>query len=241
MQQHLSISRRLAGFAAVLLLMFSVASGLAAKKGGHPDTKGWQSLFRPDLSDAIGAEDWKVEDGVLVAADHHSIWTRKSYGDFILDLEFKVAKESNSGVFLRAGNIKKVLSALEIQVHESKDGSKYGMVGAIYDAIPPSAKAQKRVGEWNRYTITCQGSLVKLIFNGKLVIDADLDDWPEKGRNPDGTKNKFPQALKDFCRKGPIGFQGLHGKAQAPVWYRNIKIKPLKQGGEAVRRREAEG
>ena len=21
--------------------------------------------------------------------------------------------------------------------------------------------------------------------------------------------------------------QGLHGKAQAPVWYRNLKIKPL--------------
>ena len=25
----------------------------------------------------------------------------------------------------------------------------------------------------------------------------------------------------------PIGFQGLHGSAQAPVWYRNIKIKKL--------------
>ena len=86
---------------------------------------------------------------------------------------------------------------------------------------------QKPVGEWNRFTITCQGSLVKLVFNGKLVLDANLDDWPEVGKNPDGTANKFPEALKDFARVGPIGFQGLHGKAQAPVWYRNIKIKPL--------------
>ncbi|MCD6050271.1 MAG: hypothetical protein K0Q55_1674, partial [Verrucomicrobia bacterium] len=30
-----------------------------------------------------------------------------------------------------------------------------------------------------------------------------------------------------FARKGPIGFQGLHGKAMAPVWYRNVKIKSL--------------
>jgi hypothetical protein len=46
--------------------------------------------------------------------------------------------------------------------------------------------------------------------------DVDLNDWPEKGKNPDGTPNKFPQALKDFARSGPIGLQGLHGKAQAP-------------------------
>ena len=36
------------------------------------------------------------------------------------------------------------------------------------------------------------------------------------------------KALKEYARVGPIGFQGLHGKAQAPVWYRNIRIKPLK-------------
>jgi hypothetical protein len=46
-------------------------------------------------------------------------------------------------------------------------------------------------------------------------------------KNPDGTPNKFPVALKDFARSGPIGLQGLHGKAQAPVWYRNVKIKVM--------------
>jgi hypothetical protein len=30
--------------------------------------------------------------------------------------------------------------------------------------------------------------------------------------------NKIPVALKDYARKGPIGFQGLHGKAMAPVY-----------------------
>jgi hypothetical protein len=83
------------------------------------------------------------------------------------------------------------------------------------------------VGEWNHYTITCKDSLVSVVFNGEEVIHADLNNWPEKGKNPDGTPNKFRIPLKDFARKGPIGLQGLHGKAQAPVWYRNIKIKPI--------------
>jgi hypothetical protein len=85
----------------------------------------------------------------------------------------------------------------------------------------------KPVGEWNHFTITAKGPLISVVFNGAEVIHADLDKWTEVHKNPDGTPNKFPVALKDFARKGPIGFQGLHGKAQAPVWYRNVKIKPL--------------
>jgi len=195
----------------------------------HPDTAGWKDLFAPDLSNAVmPPRAWVMEDGTLVAKTHDTIWTKDSYDNFMLDLEFKVSKEANSGVFLRSGNIKDVLAALEIQVHENADGALYGMVGAIYNAKPPSKPMQKPVGEWNRFTITCQDSHVALIFNGEEVFNVDLNDWKEAHKNPDGTQNKFGVALKDFARKGPLGLQGLHGRAQAAVWYRNIKIKELK-------------
>ena len=186
-----------------------------------------KDLFAQDLSDATGGEHWKWENGELVAKDHETLWTKESYASFVLDLEFKVAKESNSGVFLRSANMKDVLGALEIQVHENADGSRYGMVGAIYDAMPPKKEMAKPVGEWNHFTITCKDSHVSVVFTGEEVIHADLNDWPEKGRNPDGTPNKFRIPLKEFARKGPLGLQGLHGKAQAPVWYRNLKIQSL--------------
>jgi Domain of Unknown Function (DUF1080) len=204
--------------AATFLAVCGAASSFAA------DAK---DLFAPDLSNATNAEHWKWENGELVAKDHETLWTKDSYSNFILDLDFKVAKESNSGVFLRSGNIKDVLAAPEIQVHENTDGSKYGMVAAIYDAMPPKKEMAKPVGEWNHYTITCKDSLVTVVFNGEEVIHADLNDWKEVGKNPDGTPNKFKKALKDFARTGPIGLQGLHGKAQAPVWYKNIKIQVL--------------
>jgi len=211
---------------AALLLLFGAPS--KARADGSPDTTGWKDLFAKDLSDAVNAEHWKWEDdGTLVAKDHETLWTKESYSNFVLDLEFKVAKESNSGVFLHSANIKDSLSALEIQVHENTDGSKYGMVAAIYDAMPPSKEMAKPVGEWNHFTITCKGSLVIVVFNGEEVIHADLDNWTEAHKNPDGTPNKFKVALKDFARTGPLGLQGLHGKAKAPVWYRNLKIKPL--------------
>jgi hypothetical protein len=220
--------------AAIILACFSLALSASAwgqtpAGGGHPDTTGWKSLFQPDLSNAIMEPDaWKIENGELSAKTHAVLWTKESYGDFVLDLEFKVAKGANSGVFLRAGDIKRDTSAYEIQVHESTDGSKYGMVGALYDAKPPSKNVAKPAGEWNRFTITCKGTMLTLIFNGEEVINVDLGDWKEPHLNPDGTKNKFAVALKDYARVGPIGFQGIHGKEAAPVWYRNIRIKELK-------------
>jgi hypothetical protein len=205
-----------------------VTPASAAPKA-HPDTTGWPALFAADFSDAVTkAGDWTVENGVLVAKNKETLWTKKPYANFILDLEFKVAKESNSGVFLRSGDTKKVLAALEIQVHENQDSAHYGMVGAIYNAQPPAKPMAKPVGEWNRFTITCQNSRVSLVFNGEEVWNVDLNTWNEAKKNPDGTANKFPVALKDFSRTGPLGLQGLHGKALAPVWYRNIRIKELK-------------
>ena len=220
---------RLTLVVSLMLAAWAALSPLTAAPKAHPDTTGWEKVFAEDFANAVTKPDaWIFENGVLVAKNHDTLWTKKSYANFVLDLEFKVAKESNSGVFLRSGDIKNVLSALEIQVHESQDGAHYGMVGAIYNAQPPGKNMAKPVGEWNRFTITCNDSRVSLIFNGEEVYNVDLNDWKEPKKNPDGTPNKFAKALKDFSRNGPIGLQGLHGKAQAPVWYRNIRIKELK-------------
>lgn len=221
-----SLLRARLALAPVVLLVFSLNVAGAAS-GNHPNTTEWRDLFSPDLSNAIQQGPWSLENRVLVAKDHGALWTKDAYGNFILDLEFKVAPAGNSGVFLRSTNPRNALSALEIQVHEFTDDTKYGMVGALYDAKPPSKSVGKPAGEWNHYTITCRDSRLSLVFNGELVLDADLNDWKIARQNPDGTPNKFPVAFKDFARKGQIGFQGLHGKQSAPVWYRNIKIKTL--------------
>ncbi|PAW77156.1 MAG: hypothetical protein B9S27_08380 [Opitutia bacterium Tous-C8FEB] len=210
------------------LLLLASALSLAAAPKPHPDTSTWQPLFAADLADAnLKPSSWVWEQGMLVARTRDTLWTKRPYGDFILDLEFKVAAESNSGVFLRSGDPSKVLAALEIQVHESADSALYGEVGSIYNAKAPSRRMARPTGEWNRFTLTCRGSQVSLIFNGEEVYAVDLEDWKEARRNPDGTANKFPIALREFSRRGPIGLQGLHGKAQAPVWYRNLRIREL--------------
>lgn len=216
-----------------LLIVFGLLTGgfvlgQGDPKRSHPDTRGWKDLLAADLSNAdFTPEGWALEQGVLTPHARTTLWTKKSYGNFVLDLEFKVAPNANSGVFLRAGDTRNALSAFEIQVHETTDRSKYGMVGALYDAKPPSKEMAKPAGEWNRFTITCQDNRIYLVFNGEQVLDVNLDEWTEPNKNPDGTRNKFSTALKDYPRSGPIGFQGIHGKEGASVWFRNVKIKEL--------------
>jgi len=97
-----------------------------------------------------------------------------------------------------------------------------GSLGGLYDLVAPKVNELKP-GEWNRYTITCDGPKISVVLNGQLVSEANLDLWTEARKNPDGTANKFDRALKDFARSGYVGLQD-HG---SPVWYRNIRIKRI--------------
>ncbi|MHB8899234.1 MAG: family 16 glycoside hydrolase [Thermoguttaceae bacterium] len=178
---------------------------------------------------------WVVEDGTITLKEEFDgkehnldyLWTDQEYGDFVLELEFKVPEKANSGIFLRTPDMKDpVYTGLEIQVTNSfgrQQLSPVGTAGAVYDCLAPSANPVKKAGEWNRFRITCRRNLVEVELNGEAIVSMDLNRWTEPNRNPDGSPNKFPTAIKNFARSGRIGLQN-HGR---PVWYRNIRIQRL--------------
>lgn len=192
----------------------------------RPD--GWADLFNgKDLTGWIAKPgSWTVEGGVLTRQGGGDIWTEQTFGDFVLDLEFKIAEKSNSGIFLRTSEIKDcVQTGIEVQVLDSfgkAEADKHDC-GAVYDCVAPSKNVVKKPGEWNHIVITCHGPTIKVVLNDEPIIDMNLDKWTEAGKNSDGTPNKFKTAYKDMPRTGRIGFQD-HNSA---VWYRDIKIKRL--------------
>jgi hypothetical protein len=169
---------------------------------------------------------WKVRDGAMELDQGGYIWTKEKFGNFILEAEFRIPKDCNSGIFFRTGDTKDpVQTGMEMQVIDQPAQAKpvKNDCGALYDLVAPSALVMKPVGEWNKVRITCRNSLVTIEMNGKKIVSADLDRWTTPHRNPDGTENKFNAALKDFPREGYIGFQD-HG---SPLWYRNVKVTKL--------------
>jgi hypothetical protein len=213
-----------------MLVAMVAAVCLAAPVATAAEDDGWSWLLKNEEDLAHwrdGGKKWRVEDGVLTWQKGCGyIWTKESYGDFVLDLEVKVSKGCNSGMFIRSDPRNAVQGGIEVQVLDSH-GRKPNQhtFGAIYDALAPSKEAAKPAGEWNRVTITCDDNVIQVVVNGEQIIDMDLDQWTEPRKNPDGSKNKFKKPLKDFARQGHIGFQD-HGKA---VWYRNVRIKELKK------------
>jgi len=169
---------------------------------------------------------WTIKEGVLTRQGGDYVWTNTRYGDFVLDLEFKVATGTNSGDFIPTDTTADpVQTGIEIQILDSygkKNPGKHDC-GSIYDCLAPSSNPTKAAGQWNRMIITCKGPNIKVEMNGVQIVDMDLNKWTEPNKNPDGSKNKFITPYKNMPRSGHIGFQD-HGK---PVWFRNIKVKPI--------------
>jgi hypothetical protein len=217
-------------------LSFMLSSSFA---NSAPDKDGFVTLFNgKDFTGWTMGPDksWVIENGVIALkrekydgreynADY--LWTVDQYDNFILELEFKIPEQANSGIFLRTPDLSDpVYTGIEVQVANSygrKNLNRQGTAGAIYDLLAPSSNPVKPPGEWNHYRITCDKNKIIVVLNGQQIIDMDLDRWTEPRKNPDGSENQFGTALKDFARKGHIGFQD-HGR---PVWYRNSRVKRL--------------
>lgn len=169
---------------------------------------------------------WTAENGILTRKGGDYLWTKEKFGDFILDCEFKISPDGNSGIFFRVGDRDDpVQTGLELQILDSYGNATPNMhdCGAIYDCMKPAINAVRPAGQWNHVQLLCQDNRIRAALNGRPIIQMDLERWTVAGRNPDATKNKFKQPLNRFPRRGYIGFQD-HGD---DVWFRNIRIKPL--------------
>jgi hypothetical protein len=199
--------------------------------GVEYDEEGWITLFNgKDLSGwhlrHKGTNTWRAEDGVLRNTQRGvDLVSDEVFWDFELHIEFNVPRGSNSGVYLQG--------RYEIQVDDA-----YGArpnshrCGGIYGKITPKQNAAKPAGEWQTFDVKFysarlgpDGKVVKkarvtVYHNGVLIIDnAEIDGVT--GGALDGREG-LP---------GPIMLQGDHG----PIFYRNIRIRPLWEGNEGWR------
>jgi len=186
------------------------------------DEEGFTPMFNGrDLTGWQTTGNWVVEsDGTVTLKPRPGeggwqrygayLTTKRKYKDFIIDLEFKFEKRGNSGVFLRVADPKNhVTTGFEVQIldtHGKKKVTAHDCGGIIGTAIP-SRNMVKPAGQWNRYTITCKGSNVKVVLNGEQVVDLDLST----------------SKLKD---RPPAGYIGFQDEAKR-IWYRNVRIKEL--------------
>ncbi len=223
---------RLAAFG---LGITALASGCCSTLCGTPDSSDWEDVFNADLSNAEmkpGSWVW-AKDGFLVPVTGDTLFSRKDYTNFVLDVAYVMEPTANSGVFLY--DTKHPTHKFEVQILDDNH-PKYAQevpnqrTGAIYGRLPPSKVCSKPAGELNRMVVSCRGALVKIYVNGEKVVDADLVRWKDPLVNPDGTRvpkwhRNFP-ALGTIPMHGRIALQGVHGGKA--VRFKHLKVKELK-------------
>ena len=234
--------------AMVLAVPWTAAAGCGGQEAPlnrlTPDEEaaGWRLLFDGTLegwrgyqrSDAPGG--WSVEGGILAftpGVDDGDLMTVQQFGDFELELEWKIGEGGNSGIFYRATEAERApyWTGPEFQILHNAghpDGrAPETSAGSNYALHPPAEDVTRPVGEWNRVRIVLDGARVQHWMNDAkiveyelwtdewraLVADTKFADWPDYGMAP----------------AGHIGLQD-HGN---PVWFRNIRIR-VAQGGRGL-------
>lgn len=212
-----------------------VATIQAAQVKPHPDSADWEDLLAEDLSNALYPEGvWSFQDGVLTATEDQCIWTKKQYDDFVLDLEFKTAPGTNSGVFVYCSSIKDFIpNSVEIQIADDfsprwSQMPKTWQCAAIFGHQAAKKSNVKKPGQWNRMTITCKGTKIDVRLNGESVTQIDLKNRTSAKKTPDGGEipSWLNKPLAELPTKGHVGLQGKHGGV--PIYFRNMKIKAVK-------------
>lgn len=149
---------------------------------------------------------WTIVEGVMTNEPKaNNLVSRHRFMDFKIRCEYKVEKNSNSGIYLRG--------RYELQVLDDfgKPPESHGHM-ALYSRVAPKVNASKPVGEWQIMEATIVGNRLTVLLNGQKVQDNIVIDGITGG------------ALdSNETEPGPIMIQGDHEK----ISYRRVIVTPI--------------
>lgn len=213
-----------------------VAFAFNASAAMHKHAAKWQSLSGADSAKLWRGwkseefpKGWHVAHGVVSKhGEVDDLITRGKYANFELELQWKIGKGGNSGVFYRGTREYDHIywSAPEYQLLDdanAPDGKKrLTAAAADYAVYPSPAGIVKPYGHWNTTRIVVNGAKVQYWLNGKEVVHYEFwsPDW--KKRVAASKFSAYPNY--GMAKTGYIGIQGDH---PGSLELRDIRIREL--------------
>lgn len=185
----------------------------------------WETMDGRDVTHG-----WKVVDGMIHLKPEERraghIVTRRQFGDFRLDFEWKIAPGGNSGIKYRVRDFGWKTLGCEYQILDDQGRHRHiprtKKTAALYDMYgPPAGKPVRPAGQFNASTIVARGNSLRHWLNGQLVVEARVGsaDWCRR------------LAASKFCEYPDFG-SNRFGKIMltdhgSEVWYRNLRFRLL--------------
>jgi hypothetical protein len=218
------------------ILASFILAGIAAHQAVAGSASAWRDLLPgEDLSAWRGWQTdgsptgWHLKEGTLTKeGEVDDLVTRKEFGNFELELEWKIGERGNSGIFYRGTREYEHIywSGPEYQLLDdarAPDGKNpLTSAASAYALYGPPRGIVKPAGEWNTTRIVVAGSHVEHWLNGQKVVEYELgsDDW--RARVAASKFRKYPHY--GLAQKGYIGIQGDHDGSLA---IRHMRIREL--------------
>ncbi len=218
----------------VILLLLIAVSISAFSKGK------WENLFNgKDLNGwkvLNGAAEYTIKDGAIVGTSKMKtpntfLCTEKMFGDFILEMDFKVDEGLNSGVQFRSNSFKEYKNGRVHGYQYEIDPSPRAWSAGIYDEgrrgwiYPmdrnPASKLAFKAGEWNKLRIEALGTSLRTWLNGVPCANV-LDDMTATGfialqvhqiEKPEQVGKTVQWKNIRICTENPEKFKTLTNKA----------------------------
>jgi hypothetical protein len=150
---------------------------------------------------------WEVSEGLMKnPVPGNNLISKQKFQDFRLHAEYKLEKDSHSGIYLRG--------RYELQVLDHDYGQPPDRFShmAVYGWVAPLVNGSNPEGEWQIVDATIVGNKLSVVLNGKKVHDnTTLEAITGNALDANETE------------PGPIMLLGNHGK----VAYRRVIVTPI--------------
>lgn len=157
----------------LLVWMFTPTFGQWRKLFNEKNLDGWKQLNGKATYEVVNKEIV----GITVAGSPNSfLATEKTYRDFILELEFKLDGETNSGIQIRSESKPDYKEGRVHGYQVEIDPSPRAWTGGIYDEARrdwlypleynPGAKTAYKKSVWNKVRVECIGAVIRTWING---------------------------------------------------------------------------
>lgn len=201
----------------------------AEPSGWRPLLAGSTAAWRGYKMDRM-PDGWTVADGVMSKTKPvEDIVSIDQFGNFELEVEWRISVGGNSGIFYRGTEDEKKIywTAPEYQLLDDVNGAdnktRLTCAGAAYGLYPSPEGHLNPANEWNRTRIVAKGTHVEHWLNGFKLLEYDLQspDWEAKVK-----ASKFVEWPRYGRQKrGHLALQGDHEGALA---FRNIRVRELR-------------
>ena len=143
-----------------------------------------------------------------------NLFTKKVFGNFILNFDYLLSKVGNSGILIRCDPADPWTTGVEIQLLAPWTPYRDDLhcTASLYGHVAITHRPDETPEVWHHMEIVCDRKYIRISVDGMMATEVQIDTV---------------ESLKNMHLEGAIGIQSNHSTKEAFVQFKNVTILDL--------------